>query len=541
MKKHLKFIVITGGVISGIGKWVAGASVWFFLSEHHKVVPIKLDGYLNVDPWTMNPQEHGEVFVLKDGAEVDMDFGHYERFLWIECETSQSITMGRVYKGILEKERRGDFLGKTVQMIPHVTDYIIHRIEKVVQNLKGDICLLEVGGTVWDLEAELYIEAIRQLKLKTPRHDFLHIHLTYVPIPHGVNEQKTKPTQQSIQLLQSRGLFPDIIFARGEEMLTENSRKKIALFSNLNEGNIFSLPDVKSIYTIPELLNKQGFQKKLSSLLQIKDFSKKKSTIWNKLLEGKVKKQVRIGIIGKYTALEDSYGSVIEAIKHASFHFQIQPVIEFINTRDWIDIEILKNYDGLIVPGGFWKIGIEPMIVALKFAREHRIPTLWICLGLQLMMIEYFRNIIGVKKATSLEFDEKTKFDVITLLDWQAQVIDKGGTMRLGGQKSILKKWIIKELYKEAARVDSDDMVNERFRHRFEVNPNYLEKLENSPLKIIGKSEKEWIVQFIEMDSKTHPYFVGTQSHPELTSKLENPAPLFMGLVKASVGKNYSK
>lgn len=537
MKKHTKYIVVTGGVISGIGKWVSTASVGFFLSENYKVIPIKLDGYLNVDPGTMNPREHGEVFVLKDGAEVDMDFGHYERFLWVDCVNTQSITMGRVFTGILEKERRGDYLGNTVQMIPHVTDYIIHRIEKVIKSLEGDICMIEVGGTVWDIESELYLEAIRQLKLKTPRHDFLHIHLTYVPIPYGVNEQKTKPTQQSINLLQARWLFPDIIFARGREMLTESSQKKVALFWNLSPKHIFSLPDVSSIYTIPEILKEQKFEKKLSSLLKLEKFSENKGKVWSTLLSWPQKWEIRIGIVGKYTTLEDSYGSVIEAIKHASFHFSVKPKITFVNTREDFDVSVLQNVDGIIIPWWFGKIGIEPMIEVLRYTRENKVPTLGICLGLQLIMIEYFRNIIGIKKATSLEFDEKTKFDVITLLDSQANVVNLGGTMRLWAQRSILKKWVIKELYKEAQRIDEDEMVTERFRHRYEVNPNYAEKLKNSPLRIVWNSEKEWIVQFIEFDTKTHPYFVATQSHPELTSKLENPSPLFMGLVKASLGK----
>lgn len=538
MKKHLKYIVITGGVISWIGKWVAGASVGFFLSEHYKITPIKLDGYLNVDPGTMNPKEHGEVFVLKDGAEVDMDFGHYERFLGQDCQGFQSITMGKIFKEILEKERKWEYLGSTVQFIPHVTDCIQERIEKIATEWKSDICLIEVGGTVGDIESELYVEAIRQLRLETPRHDFLHIHLTYVPIPHGVNEQKTKPTQQSIQLLQARGLVPDIIFARGEQLLTESSKKKIALFANLSPRHIFSLPDVKSIYTIPEILREQGFGKELSCVLKLEKFSKKKGEIWNKLLASKPKKQIHIGIVGKYTMLEDSYGSVIEAIKHASFHFSVEPKIHFVNTREKnFDVWLLSNLDAIIVPGGFGKIGIEPMIQTLQYARENKIPTLGICLGLQLMMIEYFRNIGRVKKANSREFDEKTKYDVITLLDSQANIVELGGTMRLGWQRSILKKSTIEKLYKEAERIDKDGMITERFRHRYEVNPKYAKELEDSPLHIVGRSEKEGIVQFIEMDVKTHPYYVATQSHPELTSKLENPAPLFMGLVKASIRK----
>lgn len=527
-----KYIVVTGWVISGIGKWVTSACTGFFFAEKHRVTPIKLDGYLNVDPWTMNPHEHGEVFVLADGAEVDMDFGHYERFLWQNCQNIQSISMGKIFSWILEKERRGDFLGKTVQMIPHVTDYIVDRIEETFEQVWGDICMIEVGGTVGDIEAELYFEAIRQMRHRKKREDFLHIHLTYVPRPGGVHEQKTKPTQQSVNLLQSRGLFPDIIIARSIDPLGNDSRKKIALFSNLREERVFSIPDVDSIYTIPQLLKKQKIDKIVHGLLWIPFHESKKLSAWNTILTTPVKKTVRIGIVGKYTALEDSYSSVVEALHHAGMKLGIHVDISFINTRkkDWISG--VKKCDGCIVPGGFGDSAIENMIVTLQYIRENNIPCLGICLGLQLMVIEYARNELGIPDANSLEFSEKGN-DVITLLDSQKNIVDKWGTMRLGEQNTLLETGTIKKYYKEAKRISKENSISERFRHRYEVNPEFAKQLETSDLHIVWRSAKEWIVQFIEMDTSIHNYYTGTQSHPELTSKLENPAPLFVGLLES--------
>lgn len=529
-----KYIVVTGWVISGIWKGVTTAATGFFLSEKYKVTPIKLDGYLNIDPGTMNPHEHGEVFVLADGAEVDMDFGHYERFLGTECSGVQSISMWKIYAWILEKERRGGFLGKTVQMIPHVTDHISERIEEVFSQSNGDICIIEVWGTVGDIEVELYLEAIRQMKRKKRMEDFLHIHLTYVPIPGWVDEQKTKPTQQSINLLQSRGLFPDIIMVRGEKKLTKSSKDKIALFGNLREDRVFSLPDVRSIYTIPQLLKKQKFDTLVFGKLWIDSYESKKLDIWEQMFKNPQEKILRIGLIWKYTALEDSYSSIVEALKHVGHKLWVKIKISFINTRKKDGISAVKKCDACIIPGGFWDTGIENMIKTLTYIREQNIPSLWICLGLQLMTIEYIRNVLWITKANSLEFDKNcSPYDAITLLDSQKWVVNLGGTMRLGKQASLLKKWQIKSLYQGSQRVTWKGTIHERFRHRFEVHPEYAKKLENTNLKITWVSQKSWIVQFIEMDPKIHLYYVATQSHPELTSRPEDPAPLFIGLIQA--------
>lgn len=533
-----KYIVVTGGVISGIWKGVTTAATGFFLSEKYNICPIKLDGYLNIDPGTMNPLEHGEVFVLADGGEVDMDFGHYERFLGIECSSLQSISMGKIYAWVLEKERRGDFLWKTVQMIPHVTNHIVERIEEVFSQANGDICMIEVGGTVWDIEVELYLEAIRQMKRNKKPEDFLHIHLTYVPIPGGLGEQKTKPTQQSVNLLQSRGLFPDIIIARGRQKLTKASKEKIALFSNLRSDRIFSIHDVHSIYTIPSILHKQKFDTLLFGKLGLKIEETKKLHVWENLFEKNTEKILHIAILWKYTALEDSYSSVIAALKHAAYKEGVSVELHYIDARKNIWIDILKKCDGCVIPWGFWDTGIESMIETVRYLREQKIPTLWICLGLQLMMIEYARNKIGIWDANSLEFDRSCiPHDIITLLDSQKNIMQLWGTMRLGKQTSVMKLSQILKLYSEAQRVENKKYISERFRHRYEVHPEFAQKLEGQALKIVWVSKKEWIVQFIEMDTKEHPYYVGTQSHPELTTKLENPSPLFIWLIRACLQK----
>ncbi len=529
-----KYIIVTGWVISGIWKGVTTAAAWFFLSEKFNVVPIKLDGYLNIDPGTMNPHEHGEVFVLADGAEVDMDFGHYERFLGNECTWVQSISMGKIFAGILEKERRGDFLWKTVQMIPHVTDHIVERIEDVFAQTWGEICMIEVGGTVWDIEVELYLEAIRQMRRIKRKEDILHIHLTYVPIPGWVHEQKTKPTQQSINLLQSRGLFPDIIVARGKAKLTKESREKIALFSNLRKERIFSIPDVPSIYEIPQILAKQKFDSLMQWMLNIWYEKSEKLEKWNKILYQEQKEKIIIWLVWKYTALEDSYSSISAALIHVGHKFWVQIETRFINTRNRDGIEEVKKCDGCIIPWGFWDTAIENMITTLTYIRENQIPCLGICLGMQLMAIEFTRNKLWIPQANSLEFDKHCQpYDVVTLLDSQKNIVQLWGTMRLGKQSSILIEGKIKELYTQQKRIKKSGSVHERFRHRYEINPEFAQKFESTWLHITWKSKKLWIAQFLELDSSVHPYYVGTQSHPELCSYLENPTPLFVGLIES--------
>ena len=530
-----KYIIVTGWVISGIGKWVTTASAGFFFSEKYNITPIKLDGYLNIDPGTMNPHEHGEVYVLADGAEVDMDFGHYERFMWGTCSGWQSISMGKIYAGILEKERRWDFLWKTVQMIPHVTDHICERLEEEFARQWWDICMIEIGGTVWDIEVELYLEAIRQMRRNKAREDFLHIHLTYVPIPGGVDEQKTKPTQQSVNLLQSRGLFPDIVIARGKQQLTQDSLDKIALFSNLRDERVFSIPDVDCIYKIPEILAEQNFDRLIHGKLCINYTNNKKLEQWKKLYNNKKTQKKTIAIIGKYTALEDSYSSVIAALEHVGFHLGIDVEVQFLDTRKTNVVSELGSVDACIVPWGFWDTAIENMIQTLKYIRENKIPCLWICLWMQLMAIECVRNLVWNMQANSLEFDENcAPNDVVTLLESQKDIHMLWGTMRLWEQKTVLNPWIIYDNYTEQERVLSGNIVTERFRHRYEINPEFLSDMEKSGFKVSGKSRED-VVQFMEMDTMIHPYYLGTQSHPELSSRLDCPAPLFYGLLKTTL------
>lgn len=536
-KKDRKYIIVTGGVLSGLGKGVTAASIGFFYSEKYKVVPIKLDGYLNSDTGTMNPYEHGEVFVLDDGYEVDMDFGHYERFLSINSKKSQSITMGKVFREVRLKERRGDYLGKTVQMVPHVTDLILEKIEEVSEENNSDITLIEVGGTVGDMENELFIESLRQLERKVGEENIVYIHLTYVPIPFGVKEQKTKPTQQSISLLHNRGVWPAIIIARCNDYLTEGTKNKIGLFSSLDPSNVFSAPDLDSIYKLPQVFYEQNILEKVSNELNIKPPKVKKLEQWSSILNKPKSKKLKISIAGKYTDLEDSYASIIESLNHSAFNLGVDLEVNWIETSKKINEKEIKSSDAIIVPGGFGSRGIEGKIEVIRIARENNIPYLGICYGLQLAVIEFLRNVCKLENATSMEVDEDANNPAITLLDEQKNVVNKGGTMRLGSYKAKLRKDSqVYNLYSKQGLVDKG-LVSERHRHRFEVNPDYKKILEDNGMVVAGTSVERELVEFIELPKDKHTYFVATQAHPELKSKLENPAPLFYGLLKSAINK----
>lgn len=532
-EKRTKFIVVTGGVLSGLGKGIAAASIGNLLSSKLRVIPMKLDGYLNTDPGTMNPIEHGEVFVLDDGGEVDMDFGHYERFLDVSCKFDWNLTMGKVFEQVREKERRGDYLGQTVQYVPHVVDFITDKFFEVAEKEKADIMLIEVGGTVGDIENELYIQAVRQLKSRIGKNDVAYVHLTYVPIPAGVNEQKSKPTQQSVKLLQERGIQPDIVVGRCSEMLDPKIKRKIATFCDVEEQAVITSLDVDSVYKIPLVFEKEGIVEILHKKLGI--YSPPDIQAWQMLLDNleSPKREINIAICGKYTRLEDSYASVIEALKHSSAHFGVNTNVKWIETTD-IDEgklsaeEALKGMDGIIVPGGFGSRGTEGKIAVIKHVRENNIPFLGICLGLQLAVIEYARNVCGVEDATSTEFDEATEKPVVDILPEQRNVTQKGATMRLGAYKAVMNPSVIQQLY-------SKDIVWERHRHRYEVNPDYHSVLLSGGMIFSGTSEDKRLVEFIELPK--HKYFVATQAHPELKSSLTKPAPLFYGLVQAAIGQ----
>lgn len=525
----VKYIVVTGGVISGLGKGIAAASIGHLLSSRLKVVPIKCDGYLNVDPGTMNPVEHGEVFVLEDGGEVDMDFGHYERFLGINCKFSWNLTMGKVFDEIRKRERNGVYLGRTVQFVPHVTDFIKEHFIKTGLDEKADIVLIEIGGTVGDIENELYIEAVRQLKRDVGVENIIFVHLTYVPIPSNVGEQKSKPTQQSVSLLTERGIHPDIVIGRCSEIIDDRVKEKIALFCDLDKEAVITGLDVDNVYKIPVIFEKEGISKILHKKLRI--YSPPDLGLWEKLTENleNLEKEVTVAICGKYTDLEDSYVSIIESLNHCSANLGCK-----INVK-WVDTTFLENVekdllgvDGIIVPGGFGTRGAEGKIKAIRYARENNISFLGLCFGMQLAVIEFARNVCGIGDANSFEINPSTKNPVIDILPEQKEVVDMGGTMRLGGYKALVSGKV-SELY-------GSNEVSERHRHRYEVNPDYHEILKRNGLALSGMSENNRLVEFIELGN--HKFFIATQAHPEFKSRLTEPAPLFLGFIKSCLTNN---
>ncbi|MBN1756333.1 CTP synthase (glutamine hydrolyzing) [bacterium] len=533
-----KFIVVTGGVISGLGKGISSASIGKLLSSKLRVIPIKCDGYLNTDPGTMNPIEHGEVFVLDDGGEVDMDFGHYERFLEVNAKSSWNLTMGKIFQEILDNEREGNYLGKTVQYIPHVTDLIKQKFYQISQDENADIILIEIGGTVGDMENELYLEAVRQLGQEVGEHNIIFIHLTYIPKPRTTKEQKSKPTQQSVKLLNERGIWPSVIIGRASRSLTPATKNKIAMFCNVPSEAVISGVNVGSVYEIPLLYNEEGLPGILHKRLNI--YSPPHLVEWRELVE-KIKKpshSVTIAICGKYTALQDSYASIIEALAQSGAHLDTRIHIKWLETTRIEDGETtiekeLEGVNGVIVPGGFGTRGIEGKIQVIKYVRENKIPFLGICYGMQLAVVEYARNVCGMANANTVEVEcdnNSVEVPVVCILPSQREVTRKGGTMRLGGQDVALKPDTqAYELYGKAR------MIRQRFRHRYEINPEFVTILEEQGLVFSGYHPEEKIVQLMELPG--HPFFIGTQFHPELISRLEKPEPLFYNLVKYSLMK----
>lgn len=533
-----KFIVCTGGVLSGLGKGIATASIGNLLSDKLKVVPIKCDGYLNTDPGTMNPIEHGEVFVLDDGGEVDMDFGHYERFLGVQCKFTWNITMGKVFKMILDRERRGDFLGQTVQLIPHVTNAIKQRFFEIAKEEKADIMLIEIGGTVGDMENELFIESVRQLRQDVGRENIAYVHLTYVPIPSGVEEQKSKPTQQAVKQLTERGIHPDIIIGRSPEPLSPKIKEKIALFCNIDPECVISGEDVDTVYKIPVRFEQEGVPAILHKILKI--YSPPKLGEWkrlvNQLLADTEKPRLTMAICGKYVDLHDSYASIMEAIIHTQAHLNVEVDLEWIETTEIeagkLSVEsAMKNIDAVIVPGGFGTRGIEGKISVIKYCRENHVPFLGICYGMQLAVVEFARNVCGIEDANTVEIESdgnSVGSPVVCILPEQMKVVYKGGTMRLGGHDVILKEGTKAfEIYRKQQK------VRRRFRHRYEINPEYVPQLEEHGCVFSGYAPGGEIMQVMELPD--HPYFMACQFHPELTSSLEEPAELFYYLIKAAL------
>lgn len=535
-RKNVKYIIVVGGVLSGLGKGIAAASIGKLLASRLKIVPIKADGYLNTDPGTMNPIEHGEVFVLDDGGEVDMDFGHYERFLGVTCKFTWNLTMGKVYKSILERERAGEYLGETVQLIPHVTECIKEWFYGTPGLEKADIGLIEIGGTIGDMENELYIEAVRQLRQEVGKDNTMVVLLTYVPIPAGVEEAKSKPTQQAVKLLNERGVSPDIIIGRSPRKLPEKIKRKIALFCNIGEEAVISGVDEKSVYSIPVNFEEEGLTEIVHKRLHI--YSPPELGPWRKLVDRLLSQEgplVRVAICGKYTDLHDSYASVIEAIRHSGAHIDGRTQIDWLDTTtietgDATAADTLRDADAVIVPGGFGTRGIEGKIKVIQYCRENGIPFLGICYGMQLAVVEYARNVLGLEGANTMEVGDEggdVTDPVICILPEQVNVMQKGGTMRLGGHDVVLLPG------SRASRIyGGQSPIRERFRHRYEVNPDYVPQLEQAGLVFSGHNATGQIKQMMELPE--HPYFLGCQFHPELRSKLEAPAPLFRDLVRVA-------
>ena len=528
---NTKYIFVTGGVVSGLGKGITAASLGRLLKNRGYNVTIqKFDPYINVDPGTMSPYEHGEVFVTDDGAETDLDLGHYERFIDENLTHNSSITMGKIYLEVIEKERRGDYLGKTVQVIPHITNEIKNKIYSF-ENTETDIVITEIGGTVGDIEGLSIIEAIRQVGLEKNPEDVVYIHVTLLPYIFGSNEIKSKPTQHSVKELQSFGIKPDILVCRTEQELPEDIKDKLALFCNVRKSSVIQNKTADNLYAVPLMLEEEGLAREVCNHLRLDKYVPDNRE-WEKMIDNirNIKdKTVKIGIVGKYTKLEDSYISVIESLHHAGFENQVKVDIKLIDSEtinDENSKEKLSGLHGIVVPGGFGNRGIEGKISTIKYARENNIPFLGICLGMQMTVVEFARNVLGIKDANSSEFEENTENPVIHIMDEQVSVDKKGGTMRLGAYTCILKKdSLAKEIYKK-------ENIKERHRHRYEYNTDYKEQLEKAGLICSGVSPDGKLVEIVEY--KNHPYFIASQFHPELKSRPNRPAPLFVGLIKAA-------
>jgi CTP synthase len=537
-----KFIFVVGGVMSGVGKGAATAAIGRILQGYgYKVTAIKVDPYINVDAGTMNPVEHGEVFVTADGDETDQDIGNYERFLNTDINSVNYMTTGRVYQTVIQKERNLEYGGRCVEVVPHVPEEIIRRIKEAQRRSKADFTLVEVGGTVGEYQNILFLEAARMMKLKSPK-DVMFFLVSYLPVPKNTGEMKTKPTQYATRTLNSAGIQPDFILARAELPLDGPRRKKLSVFCNVSEDEVVSAPDVDSIYKVPLNFEKEGLGKKILKKFGMRP--KRRDLLeWEKMVNSieSGKRPVKIGIVGKYFStgeftLSDSYISVIEAVKHAAWKQGLKPQIEWVNAEEFeknpSSVSSLSAYDGILIPGGFGSRGIEGKIRAIRYAREHKLPYFGLCYGMQLATVEFARNVVGLNKANTEEIDKKSPHLVIHTMPGQEKLIREkkyGGSMRLGAYDCVLAAGSV------SRRAYGKQEVSERHRHRYEFNNAYRERLRNAGLTIAGTSPDGMLVEIIEI--KDHPFFVGTQFHPEFTSRPLDPHPLFMAFVKASAGK----
>lgn len=536
----MKYVFITGGVVSSLGKGISAASLGAILeSRNLKVTFIKLDPYINVDPGTMSPFQHGEVFVTEDGAETDLDLGHYERFVSSKMTKKNNFTTGQVYDAVIKKERRGEYLGKTVQVIPHITDQIKSNIHDGAKD--ADIVIVEVGGTVGDIESLPFLEAIRQMGFEEGKENTCYIHLTLLPWLSSAGELKTKPTQHSVKELREIGIQPDILLCRSEKKLPLEEKDKIALFTNVPKKAVISVVDADSIYRIPVMLHKQLIDQIVCEKLNIKP-RKANLKQWEQItkLLDQSSQIINLAFVGKYIDLTESYKSLTEALIHAGIHNSSKINIHFFDSEDIQKKGIvpLKRMDAILIPGGFGKRGTEGKMKAIQFARESKVPFLGICLGMQLAITEYARNVVGLKKANSTEFNSKTPHPVVALIsEWKtkdgkiqhrSEASQLGGTMRLGAQKSRIKKNTLAfDIY--------GGYVNERHRHRYEVNNNYVKELIMAGLTVSSRTTREKLCEIVELPKKSHPWFLGCQFHPEFTSNPKDAHPLFLSFLKAAI------
>ncbi|MDP2540441.1 CTP synthetase [Tenacibaculum discolor] len=532
---NTKYVFVTGGVTSSLGKGIIAASLAKLLQERGYSVTIqKLDPYINIDPGTLNPYEHGECYVTDDGAETDLDLGHYERYLNIPTSQANNVTTGRIYQSVINKERKGEFLGKTVQVIPHITDEIKNRIQILGNTGDYDIVITEIGGTVGDIESLPYIEAVRQLQWDLGEDNAIVIHLTLVPYLAAAGELKTKPTQHSVKTLMQSGVKPDILVCRSEHEISDDIKRKLALFCNVKKQNVIQSLDAETIYDVPNLMFKEGLDYVVLDKLNLSTRKQPNLKTWNKFLERHKNptSSVEIGLVGKYVELHDSYKSITEAFIHAGAAATNKTKV---NVR-WIHSEELtpenaakqlEGLNGVLVAPGFGDRGIEGKIAAVQYVRENNIPFLGICLGMQMAVIEFARNVLGLKEANSTEMNPEVAHPVINLMEEQKNVTDKGGTMRLGAWDcQLTQDSKVFQAYKE-------ELISERHRHRYEYNNDYKEQLENAGMKTAGINPKTGLVEIVEIDS--HPWFVGVQYHPEYKSTVLNPHPLFVSFIKAAL------
>ena len=527
-----KYIFVTGGVSSSLGKGIIGASLAKLLQARgYRVTIQKLDPYINVDPGTLNPYEHGECYVTDDGAETDLDLGHYERFLNVPTSQANNVTTGRIYQSVIEKERRGEFLGKTVQVVPHITNEIENRVQLLGNTGNFDIVITEIGGTVGDIESLPYIEAVRQLKWELGDDNALVIHLTLIPFLKAAGELKTKPTQHSVKTLMESGIKADILVCRTEYHLSNDLKRKLALFCNVQQEAVIESIDASTIYDVPNLMLKEGLDIITLKKLNLSNHGSPDLDHWNNFLERhkNPKSEIKIGLIGKYVELQDSYKSILEAFIHAGAVNEVKVKVISIHSEHIDESNIKEKFEGLhgiLVAPGFGERGIEGKIDAVRYARENNLPYLGICLGMQMAVIEFSRNVLGLKNANSTEMNPGTSFPVIDLMDAQKNITDKGGTMRLGSWKcNLVKESIAGETYDHIT-------IEERHRHRYEYNNEYRSQLEAAGLKTSGINPDTGLVEIIEIEN--HPWFVGVQYHPEYKSTVANPHPLFVSFVNAA-------